>query len=37
MNRQMNFQESHRFSVDEVSVPYLNNQQTGFAIIRLQQ
>jgi hypothetical protein len=36
MNRQMNFQESHRFSVDEVSVPYLNNQQTGFAIIRLQ-
>ncbi|HTB26588.1 MAG TPA: hypothetical protein VK711_14535, partial [Puia sp.] len=36
MNKLMNFQRSHRFSADEVAVPYLNNQQSGFAIIRLE-
>jgi hypothetical protein len=35
MNKMLNFQQSRRFSVDEVSVPYLGNQQ-GFAIIRFQ-
>ena len=35
MNRMLNFQQSHRFSADEIAVPYLNSQQTGFAIIRL--
>ena len=37
MNRILNFQESRRISSDEVAVPYRNNQQTGFAIIRLRQ
>jgi hypothetical protein len=36
INRTMDFQRSHRFSIDEVSVPYSNNQLPGFAIIRLQ-
>jgi hypothetical protein len=36
INKQMNFQESRRFSADEVAVPYSNNLQSGFAIIRLQ-
>jgi hypothetical protein len=35
MNRMLNFQQSHRFSADEIAVPYLNSQQTGFAIIKL--
>jgi hypothetical protein len=35
MNKMLNFQQSHRFSAKEVSVPYLNNLQ-GFAIIRLK-
>lgn len=35
MNRTLNFQESRRISAEEVAVPYKNNQQTGFAIIRL--
>lgn len=37
MNKMMNFQQSHRFSTDEVSVPYSNSQLPGFAIIRLVQ
>ncbi len=37
MNKLMNFQRSRRFSAEEVAVPYLNNQQSGFAIIRLNQ
>jgi hypothetical protein len=36
MNKMLNFQNAHRFSADEVAVPYLNNRQGGFAIIRLQ-
>jgi hypothetical protein len=36
MNKMLNFQKAHRFSADEVAVPYLNSQQAGFAIIRLQ-
>jgi hypothetical protein len=36
MNKMLNFQHAHRFSARDVSVPYVNNQQTGFAIIRLQ-
>jgi hypothetical protein len=35
IEKMLNFQQSHRFSPDEVSVPYLNNLQ-GFAIIRFQ-
>ncbi len=35
MNKMLNFQQSHRFSTDEVCVPYLSNQQ-GFAIIRIR-
>lgn len=35
MNKLLNFQLSHRFSADEVSVPYSGNQQ-GFAVIRLR-
>jgi|SRR6185312_14485211 len=35
MNRVMDFQQYRRISSDEVAVPYRNNQQTGFAIIRL--
>ena len=35
MNRVMDFQKYRRISSDEVAVPYRNNQQTGFAIIRL--
>ncbi len=36
INKMLNFQQSHRFSADEVAVAYMNNQQNGFAIIRLQ-
>jgi hypothetical protein len=36
IKKNLNFQQSHRFSADEVAVPYKNNQQSGFAIIRLQ-
>jgi hypothetical protein len=36
MNKMLNFQNAHRFSSGEVAVPYLNNQPSGFAIIRLQ-
>ena len=36
MDRLLNFQKARRISSDEVSVPYRNNQQAGFAIIRLQ-
>ena len=35
MNRTLNFQGSRRISAEEVAVPYKNNQQIGFAIIRL--
>ena len=35
MDKMLNFQLSRRFSADEVAVPFLNNQQKGFAIIRL--
>ncbi len=35
MNRTLHFQESRRISAEEVAVPYKNNQQSGFAIIRL--
>lgn len=35
MNKMLNFQESHRFSANEISIPYLNNQR-GFAIVRLE-
>jgi hypothetical protein len=36
MNRMLNFQKAHRFTTDEVAVPYLDNMQSGFAIIRLE-
>jgi hypothetical protein len=35
-DRTLNFQNARRFATDEVSVPYLNQQQSGFALIRLQ-
>ncbi len=35
LNKILNFQQAHRFAVDEVAIPYLNNRQNGFAIIRL--
>lgn len=34
MNRMLNFQHPHRFSANEIAVPY--SQQAGFAIIRLE-
>ena len=37
MNRILEFQKAHRISTAEVAVPYRNNQQTGFAIIRLEE
>lgn len=37
MNRTLNFQQAHRISTDEVAIPYRNEQQTGFAIIRLRE
>jgi hypothetical protein len=36
MKKLLNFQRSRRIATDEVAVPYMNNQQSGFAIIRLQ-
>ena len=36
MGNMLNFQHSHRFSADEIAIPYVNNQHTGFAIIKLQ-
>jgi hypothetical protein len=33
MNRMLNFQHPHRFSPNEIAVPY--NQQAGFAILKL--
>jgi hypothetical protein len=36
IKKNLNFQHSHRFSENEVAVPYKNNPQSGFAIIRLQ-
>ncbi len=36
MDKLLNFQNARLFSSDEVSVPYRNNQQAGFAIIRLR-
>jgi hypothetical protein len=36
INKMLNFQRAHRFAADEVAIPYLNNQQSGFAIIRLE-
>lgn len=35
MNRQLNFQLAHHFAADEMAIPYIHNQQNGFAIIRL--
>jgi hypothetical protein len=35
MNRMLNFQSAHQFSLNEMAIPYSTNQQTGFAIIRL--
>jgi hypothetical protein len=35
MNRTLNFQESRRISTEEVAVPYVKNQQNGFAVVRL--
>ena len=35
MKKILNFQQAHRFATDEVAIPYLNNRQNGFAIIRL--
>jgi hypothetical protein len=35
MNKILNFQHARRFAADEVAIPYLNNRQNGFAIIRL--
>jgi hypothetical protein len=35
MNKMLNFQSAHQFSIDEMAIPYSANQQTGFAIIRL--
>lgn len=35
MDRTLDFQKARRISVDEVAVPYRNNQETGFAVIRL--
>jgi len=36
MDKMLNFQRAHRFSADEVAVPYLNNNLNGFAVIRLK-
>jgi hypothetical protein len=35
MNKILNFQQARRFAVNEVAIPYKNNRQNGFAIIRL--
>ena len=35
MNRMLNFQRAHQFAADEMAIPYVRNQQNGFAIIRL--
>jgi len=35
MNKLLNFQKAHHFSSDEIAIPYIHNQQGGFAIIRL--
>jgi hypothetical protein len=35
MDRTLNFQQSRRISEDEVAVPFWNNQQNGFAILKL--
>ncbi|MDP9040901.1 MAG: hypothetical protein M3N30_02905, partial [Bacteroidota bacterium] len=35
MNRMLNFQNARRISAAEVTVPYMNNQPSGFAIVRL--
>ncbi len=35
MNRTLNFQRAHQFAADEMAIPYVRNQQNGFAIIRL--
>jgi len=35
MDKMLNFQNARRFTMDEVVVPYLNNQRPGFAILRL--
>jgi hypothetical protein len=35
IKKMLNFQKSRRFDTDEVAVPYKNNPQSGFAIIRL--
>lgn len=35
MKKMLNFQQSRRFSANEVAVPYMDNLQRGFAIIRL--
>lgn len=37
IDRTPDFQQAHRISSDEVAVPYRNNQQCGFAIIRLME
>ena len=37
IDRTPDFQQAHRISSDEVAVPYRNNQQSGFAIIRLTE
>jgi hypothetical protein len=34
MDNMLNFQHSHRFSTTEIAIPYMNNQHTGFAIIK---
>ena len=35
INRRLNFQKAHRFTEHEVALPYLENPQNGFAILRL--
>ncbi|MDP4130191.1 MAG: hypothetical protein Q8939_08520 [Bacteroidota bacterium] len=35
MDRTLDFQKARRISAEEVAVPYKNNLQTGFAVIRL--
>jgi hypothetical protein len=35
MNKLLNFQQAHHFASDEIAIPYIHNQQNGFAIIRL--
>lgn len=35
MDKMLNFQQAHQFAADEMAIPYVHNQQNGFAIIRL--